>query len=119
MRQDEFHPIYADGSFVLGQEQDGQPFGGFFDENQGFSGKLSQVEIWNTELTPVEVYNLANCILSTVRPQNRVVTWGTNKWVATNVKIKDVPLKSFCEKNIISNYFIWPEEIDFEGKISA
>ena len=47
MKQDEFHPIYADGSFVLGQEQDGQPFGGFFDENQGFSGKLRWISDQN------------------------------------------------------------------------
>ena len=57
---DEFHELYAGGSFVIGQEQDGDQYGGFFDAAQGFSGKLAQVEMWNTELTLVDIFNIGN-----------------------------------------------------------
>ena len=57
---DEFHELYAGGSFIIGQEQDGDQYGGFFDAAQSFSGKLAQVEMWNTELTLVDIFNLGN-----------------------------------------------------------
>ncbi len=35
------------GSLVLGQEQDGLLTGGFFDQEQAFSGQMTQVEMWS------------------------------------------------------------------------
>ena len=107
------------------------------DPKQGFSGKITQVEIWNIVLTAVEIQKLANCIASTLRPQNRVVTWehetilqsfsqskikngGFEKlsqskigdaWFANKATILSIPIETLCEKNIISNQFIWPRKI--------
>ena len=50
--EEKFHPLYADGaSFIIGQEQDGFPYGGRFDWNQGFSGKITQMEISRQSLS--------------------------------------------------------------------
>ena len=48
-----FLPVLRKGIVILGQEQDS--FGGFFDENQAFSGELSQVEIWSLKLQPATI----------------------------------------------------------------
>ena len=38
------------GIIILGQEQDALGDPSFFDENQAFSGELSQVEFWSLAL---------------------------------------------------------------------
>ena len=49
IKKEDYHPLHAGGSFILGQEQDGKAIftdGGFdpgFDRRQGFIGGLSQV----------------------------------------------------------------------------
>ena len=129
LKKDEYLPLYSGGSLIFGQEQDGQPnteiFDPKFDMKQSFSGRLTQVEIWNTVLSHVEIKSLALCNITTLRPQNRVVTWEsetqpifsdskvTDDWIANKVTFKDIPLESLCQKNIISNQFIWPRSIDY------
>ena len=117
--KEDYHPLHAGGSFILGQEQDGKAIfsdGSFdpnFDPKQGFSGLLSQVELWNTVLSESEIRKLAKCEISTLRPQNRVITWGSRSWVAQKANYKDVPLEKLCEENLILNQLIWPRGIDF------
>ena len=85
MKKDEYLPLYSGGSLIFGQEQDGQPnteiFDPKFDMKQSFSGRMTQVEIWNTVLSHVEIKSLAMCNITTLRPQNRVVTWETDYWI--------------------------------------
>ena len=131
MRNDEYHPLYTGGSFILGQEQDGRPnavnFEPSFDKNQAFSGKITQVEIWNTVLSAVEIQKLANCSASTIRPQNRVVTWEpetrlqsfseskvADAWLANNATILNISFEKLCQKNLILNQFIWPRAITYK-----
>ena len=74
-----FNPLNANGSFIIGQEEDSAgPFGNF-DKLQSWSGKISLTEMWNTVLTSQEIWDIANCVKSTI-PFNRVVTWGSNAW---------------------------------------
>ena len=46
----EFLPVLRKGIIILGQEQDALGDPSFFDENQAFSGELSQVEFWSLAL---------------------------------------------------------------------
>ena len=126
LRKDEYRPLYSGGSFIVGQEQDGrynneEKFDPLLDPKQGFSGRITQVEIWNIVLTVVEIKKIANCITSTLRPQNRVVTWEHetilqsysqskigDAWFVNKANILSIPLENLCQKNIISNQFIWP-----------
>ena len=124
--KNEYHPLYINGSFILGQEQDGLPnTDPLFDPKQGFSGKLSQVELWNTVLHPSDIQKLADCVVSTLKRENRVITWEqepilenpfkpkvVDAWHLSQVSFKDVSLKKFCSNNPISNQFIWPRAID-------
>ena len=119
MDKNEYHPLYAGGSFILGQEHDGRYkkefFNPKFDKVQSFSGKITQVEIWNIILTSEEIQDLAECNISTLRPENRVVTWeDTPYWLPNHAVFKDVPIKNLCHKNPISNQFIWPRLSTFE-----
>ena len=106
-------------SFILGQEQDAKAifddssFEPVFDRTQGLSGALTQVELWNRILTPAEIKSIANCEIATVRPRNRVVTWGSNAWDVKEVNFKEVEMKELCEQNLVLNQFIWPRAIDF------
>ena len=103
----------------MGQEQDGKlvgddTFDPIFDPEQGLSGKLSQVELWNTVLTISEIKKLANCEIPSLRPQNRVITWGTDSWIAEEANYKYTPIDKLCEKNQIVDHFIWPTRMDFD-----
>ena len=123
MKKEDYHLLHAGGSLVMGQEQDGKAifeegkeFYPFFDKQQSFSGQLTQVELWNTTLTALEIQKLATCEVSSLRPQNRVITWKSSAWKATGeTNIKNVPLEGLCEKNLIIDQFIWPREIAFNA----
>ncbi len=47
MEKGKYRTLLPFGSLVLGQEQDGILYGGFFDKEQAFSGQISQAEMWN------------------------------------------------------------------------
>ena len=113
--EEKFHPLYADGaSFIIGQEQDGFPYGGRFDWNQGFSGKITQMEIWNTILTSQEISEIAFCLKSSVKPQKRVVTWSTEAWTSIKMEpLKEIPLEDICKENPLVDQFIWPDKLNF------
>lgn len=121
MKKENYCSLHAGGSLVMGQEQDGKAifqYGNisyyFFDKQQSFSGQLTQVELWNTTLSASDIQKLAACEVSSLRPQNRVITWKSNTGRATRrITIKDVPLETLCEKNLVINQFIWPRAIDF------
>ena len=119
IKSEDYIPLYLGGSFILGQEQDAKaifddsPFEPIFDPTQGLSGALTQVELWNTILTPSEIESLANCEIATLRPKNRVITWGSSAWDGNEVNFKEVELNELCEQNLISNQFLWPRPTDF------
>ena len=71
------------------------------------------MELWNRILTPAEIKSIANCEIATVRPRNRVVTWGSNAWDVKEVDFKEVEMKELCEQNLVLNQLIWPRAIDF------
>ena len=103
----------------MGQDQDGKPVGDYtfdplFDPQQGLSGKLAQVELWNIILRPSEIKNLANCEISSLQPQNRVVTWGSDSWIAVKANFAHTSIEKLCSKNQIVDQFIWPRSIDFD-----
>ena len=100
---------------IVGQEQDGLPFfDPVFDKKQGFSGLLTQIELWNTELTSYEIRDIATCKMASLRPQNQVITWKSNAWQATKeTNFRDISIEKLCQKNLVLNQFIWPSRIDF------
>ena len=119
IKKSNYVPMYANGSLVLGQDYDGiattEDFGEGFDPLQSYSGKVTQVEIWNTILSLEEIQNLANCVVSTTKSQNRVLTWNADDWKPNGqATFENIPLKDLCQKNIILNQLIWPRAIDFE-----
>ena len=119
LTKEEYLPLHAGGSLIVGQEQDGKPVGGnmfdpVFDPQQGFSGKLAQVELWNTVLTLSEIKKLANCEIPSLQPQNRVITWGSDSWIAVKANFTHTPIEKLCVKNQIVDQFIWPRGIDFD-----
>ena len=117
MKKKDYLPLHAGGSLIVGQEQDGIPFfDPVFDKKQGFSGLLTQVELWNTILTASEIGDLATCKIASLRPQNRVITWKSNAWQATKeTDFKDIPIEKLCQKNLVLDQFIWPIAIDFDS----
>ena len=117
--KEEYQLLHAGGSLVLGQEQDAKAifndavFNPKFDAKQGFSGLLTQVELWNTVLSKAEIQKLANCEVLSLRPQKRVITWDSDVWLAKKTNFTDVSLEKLCERNLIMDQFVWPKAIDF------
>ena len=118
VKKEDYYPLYAGGSFILGQEQDGffkkgeDFFDPIFENRQGLSGLLTQVEFWNVALTASEIQKIAGCEISTVRPQNRVITWASSAWDSKKTNFKDIPIEKLCQKNLIKDQLIWPRSID-------
>ena len=110
----DFLPLKTDGILVLGQEQDS--LGGFFDENQAFSGELSQVELWTTQLDSATIAALANCQQETALVQSRVVAWNRtlDEWSIQNVEKTSMELSSLCQPRILQDYLIWAEPVTYQ-----
>lgn len=100
------------GSFVIGQEQDGILVGGFFDIQQAYSGKMTQVEMWHGSLTPEEIDDIANCRKETTKPGSKIISWSTN-WTVHDVNIEDVELGQLCVQDPLLNRLIWPDTIPY------
>ena len=113
--KEDYVPLHIGGSMILGQEQDGKPgFDPKFDKKQGFSGQVTQVELWNTILSKSEINKLAHCKIHSLRSQNRVVTWESEgAWIARQANFMEVPIKKLCKQNLILNNLVWPKAIDF------
>ena len=114
--KEDYVPLHAGGSMVLGQEPDGKPgFDPKFDKKQGFSGLVTQVELWNIILSKSEILSLAQCEIISLRSQNRVITWESkDAWIANQVNFIEVPIKNLCKPNLIINNLVWPKAIDFQ-----
>ena len=110
----EFLPLKTDGVMIFGQEQDS--LGGFFDENQAFSGELSQVELWSIQLDSATIAALANCEQETAFVQSRVVAWNRtlDEWSIKNVEKSSMQLESLCKPRILQDYLIWAEPVTYQ-----
>ena len=106
-------PLKTDGILILGQEQDA--LGGFFDENQAFSGALSQVELWTSKLDTATISALAKCEQETAFAQSRVVTWNglLDEW-SINGENTSKPLSSLCKPRILQDHLIWAEPVTYQ-----
>ena len=99
-------PLIGKGSLILGQEQDSVT-GGLFDAYQAFSGKLTQVEIWNIELPQNDIEKIAKCQEESAKESNRVVSWISEKWEINNVTINESTLKNLCKPNPMMNQLVF------------
>ena len=102
---------------IIGQEHDGKPgFDPKFDKQQGFSGLVTQVELWNIILSESEIISLAQCEILSLKSQNRVVTWESEDdvWIARQVNFIEVPIKNLCKPNLMIDNLVWPKAIDFQ-----
>ena len=58
---------------------------------------------------------MANCVISTTKSQNRILTWKTEDWkLSGQTTTYDFPLIELCQKNIALNQLIWPRPITFD-----
>ncbi|CAH1263337.1 NPTX1 [Branchiostoma lanceolatum] len=69
--------VRSGGTWILGQDQD--RVGGGFEEDQAFSGELSQVNLWDRVLTPAEI--TTNWTVSCNRHGNVI------EWTATDISV--------------------------------
>ena len=104
---------------VIGQEQDGTgSTGGYFDAQQGWSGKLTQVEIWDTVLPNEDIIQMAKCQIPTTMESNQVVSWLSEKWIKNNVTIKLVYICAHMSKKKSFLFIFWQKKyffINFEN----
>ena len=115
--KEDYVPLHAGGSMIIGQEHDGKPgFDPKFDKQQGFSGLVTQVELWNIILSESEIISLAQCEIFSLKSQNRVVTWESEDdvWIARQVNFIEVPIKNLCKPNLMIDNLVWPKAIDFQ-----
>lgn len=89
-------PMFHTGAFVLGQENDNVLYGGSFDAHQAFSGKLSQVEVWNKEISPDVIKNMSTCRIKTIDDASKIISWDKEKWGQSKVPFENVMFETFC-----------------------
>ena len=72
------------------------------------------MELWNTILTSEDILEIASCVKSSVKPQNRVVTWSMEEWTSIKMEpLKEIPLEDICKENPLVDQFIWPDKLNF------
>ena len=86
------------GVFIVGQDNDAKYYGGAFNAKQSFSGRITQMEIWNTVLPPNDIEQIARCKKASTLEANRVVTWLSDDWIANKVDFADTPLTELCQE---------------------
>lgn len=95
-------PLKANGSLVVGQEQD--DIGGFFDSTQSLSGRVTQFEIWSKAISSVDIQRIADCIQETVDIPEKVVKWTATDWtVKGNATATDIELSKLCTDSPLVN----------------
>jgi len=67
------HTIRAQGSLVLGQEQDS--VGGTFQDFQSFQGMLSNLNVWDQVLTATQIQQMSQSCLSDEAADHKVYKW--------------------------------------------
>ena len=94
----DYKSLGTGGVLLVGQEQD--IVNGAFDENQAFSGNVTQVEMWKGILFIQDIESLSKCEVDTVDPNNNVVSWKNvdSDWtIHGNVYVVEVSLVSFAK----------------------
>ena len=89
----------AGGTFLVGQEQD--ILNGAFNENQAFSGNVTQIEMWKGVLSSQNILRISECEVESVAV-NKVISWDNvgSEWsISGNVYLEDIPSSLMCEKN--------------------
>ena len=97
VKVEEITPIFHTGAFILGQENDQLLYGGSFDAQQAFSGKMSQVEVWSKEVSSNDIKNMALCNIATLEDESKIISWEVEKWQKYEVDLVEVSLQSFCK----------------------
>ena len=57
-----------------------------------------KVDIISVPLTSYEIEQLAKCQVQSVRPSERVMTWGSSTWNYYDVTVQEMPLQDFCKE---------------------
>ena len=114
VEKSKFKPLIGQGSLIRGQEQDSVQ-GGLFDANQAFSGKLTQVEIWDVELPKTDIEKIAKCEVKSAKESNRIVSWISEKWEINGVTINEINLKNLCKPNPMMNQLVFLKLLEFLG----
>ena len=112
--QDEFLTIKTGGILILGQEQDA--LGGFFDDDQSFSGEISEFFWFHESLSDETIAGLSNC---NANPGNvtdsSVVTWDEflDEWTFSKVEKNSLTLDTFCSARIMKDYLVWADQVTY------
>ena len=98
------------GIIILGQDADS--LGGGFDENQAFSGSISEFHMWDRAITEKEVKQISNCDMSGQSLKGNIINWSRiNTWEKHNVSIREV--ENFCKDLITPKFIIFNQRMNF------
>ena len=96
-------------SFVISLDANKQVDESRNSEKMSHRELLLEIKNWIYDITN-QAFS-ANCLKPSVKSKNRVVTWGSRAWDIFNVNMKEVPIETFCQTNILSNLLIYPEGV--------
>ena len=108
--------LINNGILIVGQNQDSLDTSGFFDQRKAFSGKVSQVQMWNIALNNEEIKKLASCTVENVESNQLVVQWGNNLegWESKNVNLTDFnDLSQLCTRSPLLDRLIWLKHVSY------
>ena len=107
--------LINNGILIVGQNQDSLDTSGFFDQRKAFSGKVSQVQMWNRALNSEEINKLASCTVENIQSNNLVVRWNNLQgWESSNVNLTDInDLSQLCTKSPLLDRLIWLKHVSY------
>ena len=98
---------------VLGQEQDKLTDG--FNEDQSFSGRMSQVGLWNRILSREELEQMASCAIEF--PTGSVIPWNMGSWNISDHVGQETTKATFCQDDPLEDILLISDPISADENL--
>ena len=98
---------------VLGQEQEKLTDG--FNEDQSFSGRMSQVGLWNRILSREELEQMASCAIEF--PTGSVIPWNMGSWNISDHVGQETTKATFCQDDPLEDILLISDPISADENL--
>ncbi len=88
--------------------------GGWFEEDQSFSGYISHFNIWNRVLSDKEIKDLSNCEGGSLTGD--VLDWNSTntEWELNKVTQESIESSELCDRPVNRSFYMLPENRSLE-----
>ena len=105
-----FTEIDRGASLILGQRLDNSRVE--YDDEESFSGRYSEVELWRGELVTEEIKDLSNC--RPVSTRGLLIEWNINAYDGSEVQRDEIELRQLCKDDKLRGRALFNQGAPYE-----